>query len=407
MFLSQEEQFDNMSFLTPEQKDTLKLTALLHDIGHVPLSHTTEQAMSRFYDSEHQDDSLVVTTQENESPYKEYDTKLHERLAQAVLMGDTSLRKAVLELGYSCEDISFGIMGFNGKSHLEYGQSKDTTYLLHARNFMHSQLDADRLDYLVRDSAFSGVKAGAFDLEKLLREIRYDEKANYGIDESGVRALEQFLFARFGAYSQIVFNKKVHSLEYLAQEFYYKLLIEKKEGNISDDAKKLVLSFAELEKALQIGGSKVFLSFVDSVFYELLEKALDGSLFSKPDKPSVPTLKKMACYLKNGQALKVVGYEEYFATEEENKFHNSFFEYLRHDDNLTELAKRAGVSKNDIILPPKSLSTKLIDKQKDFLCVFRDNQIKYNSLLDSDNSLLKIIQEKRLYLNRLFTYDEE
>jgi HD superfamily phosphohydrolase len=405
MFMSQENQFDHLCFLNDKDKTKLKLTALLHDVGHVPLSHTTEQAMSQFYSDELQDDSLIgIPSQEKQ--YEDNGTKLHERLAETILLSPTSLNKALSNLGYSGIDISYGIMGFTREYVTNSGENADTDsnlYLKHARNFMHSQLDADRIDYLMRDAAFSGVKAGAFDVEKLLREIRYNEKANYGVDESGIRAIEQFFFARFGAYSQIVFNKKVHGLEYLAQDFYYRLLIEKKNGNIDIKFEKNILSFQEIKEELQNGNTGIFLSFVDSVFYELIERASDGSLFRE----TVPKMAKMARYLKNGTAPKVVGYEEYFATEEENKFHNSFFDHLRVEDNLLALSKTANVSIDEIILPRKPLSTKLTDKKKDLICVFKDNKIKHYSLLESDNSLLKLIQEKKLYLNRLFTFDED
>jgi HD superfamily phosphohydrolase len=267
MFSSQENQLEESFILDGKDKDQLKLTALLHDVGHIPLSHTTEQAMSRFYADESQDDSLIgVTNQEKQ--YDDNGTKLHERLAEAVLLGPTSLNRIVTELGYSVDDISYGIMGFTSEyvqDSAEHASAHPNLYLTHARNFMHSQLDADRIDYLMRDAAFSGVKAGAFDFEKLLREIRYDEKAHYGVDESGVRALEQFFFARFGAYSQIVFNKKVHGLEYLAQEFYYRLLIEKKNDNIKGEYQSSILSFHDLQDALQKNESHIFLSFIDSI----------------------------------------------------------------------------------------------------------------------------------------------
>jgi HD superfamily phosphohydrolase len=412
MFLSQEEQSDISHVLNSGQKKLLKLTALLHDVGHVPLSHTVEQAMKRFHDqAAAADDSLTMTntppTEDavDETQYEASDTKLHERLAEAILLGDTSLRKAVETMDFSCNKIACGIMGFEKELGFDELPSKSSDiYLKHAKNFMHSQLDADRIDYLIRDAAFSGVKAGAFDVEKLLAEIQYDSEANYGVDEAGIRALEQFFFARFGSYSQIVFNKKVHGLEYLAQEFYYQLLSAKySDNNIIDEAKSKILSFIELCDGLRSGREECFLSFTDSVFYDLLSMASSGALF----KLANDKLQKYARWLKGGVAPKVVGYEEYFATEKENKFHNSFFNYLRSPDNLKELSDRADVPLDDIILPPKPLSTTLIDTKRDFVCVFRDTRKVYDSLLDCDNSLLKLVQEKRLYVNRLFTFTEE
>lgn len=78
-------------FLTKVKKELLNITTLLHDVGHVPLSHTVEQAMKRFYDKastpiyneflNNIDNKYLTNNTVNESKYITSDTKLHERLA--------------------------------------------------------------------------------------------------------------------------------------------------------------------------------------------------------------------------------------------------------------------------------------------------------------------------------------
>lgn len=406
MVASQNEQYVNAFTLSEHDSDTLKMTALLHDIGHVPLSHTVERAITRYHKKTLQEpskaDSLITgavpSLEMSESAYEQADSKLHERLGQSVLMGNTAIHEKLESHGLDTAKIAAGIIGFTQND--EGNEGQPDVFYKHSRNFMHSQLDADRLDYLLRDGAFSGVKAGAFDFDKLLSEIRYNESANYGVNDSGLRVLEQFFFARFGAYSQIVFNKKVHGLEIMAQNFYYGLLVDVLPA---DKAKHQIFSFDDLNAMLLEGRDSIdkFLSFDDSVFYALIEKVCDGTISCSE------LTKKYATYLRRGVPPKVVGYEEYFATDAEYCARNSFFDYLRTSDNLDRLALVAGVDKSNIITTDKPLTNELFKHNEDPLCIFYENEVVHESVLNSGNSILALVNQKKLYLNRIFTFEEE
>jgi hypothetical protein len=82
---------------------------------------------------------------------------------------------------------------------------------------MHSELDADRIDYLLRDSTFSGASYGNFDLGMLIRELDCMQDPNsgkwiVGITPNGIGCAEQFLLNRYFAYSQIIYNKSTSFL---------------------------------------------------------------------------------------------------------------------------------------------------------------------------------------------------
>jgi HD superfamily phosphohydrolase len=75
---------------------------------------------------------------------------------------------------------------------------------------MHSDLDADRMDYLMRDSHYTGIKYGQFDREYILANLttyQADPKnLAFGIRENAIQAVEHFLIARFSWYSQVIKN---------------------------------------------------------------------------------------------------------------------------------------------------------------------------------------------------------
>jgi HD superfamily phosphohydrolase len=79
---------------------------------------------------------------------------------------------------------------------------------------MHSDLDADRMDYLMRDSHYTGIKYGQFDREYIMANLatyevttgKYKGQVGFGVRENALRAVEDFLIARFNWYSQVVKN---------------------------------------------------------------------------------------------------------------------------------------------------------------------------------------------------------
>src|SRR5690606_18733830 len=77
-----------------------------------------------------------------------------------------------------------------------------------------SQLDADRFDYLIRDSLMTGVKYGIFDLERLLMMLRVsDDGQHVFVPAKGLLPVEKYLQSRYHMYRQVYFHKAVASGE--------------------------------------------------------------------------------------------------------------------------------------------------------------------------------------------------
>ena len=152
--------------ISKNEAEALKIAILLHDIGHGPFSHALENSIAT--DISHEELSTLFMQKLN----KEFNGKL-----------------------------SLAIQIFNNT---------------HPKKFLHqlvsSQLDMDRLDYLRRDSFFSGVAEGNIGTERIINMLNViDDKLI--VEEKGIYSIEKFLIARRLMYWQVYLHKTVVSAE--------------------------------------------------------------------------------------------------------------------------------------------------------------------------------------------------
>lgn len=169
------------------------MAALLHDIGHGPFSHAFELFLST---------SLAIDIRHEEwTEYFLEETELAELLSKRNF--DTRLLLQLITLKGEARKTALGT-------------NSDMPYLLLASDIIASQLDSDRLDYLLRDSHFSGVSNGTYDLDWLincLHPVETNEGYRLGINSKGVGVIESFLMARRLMYKNIYYNAKLVALE--------------------------------------------------------------------------------------------------------------------------------------------------------------------------------------------------
>ncbi|MBE3595154.1 MAG: HD domain-containing protein [Candidatus Carbobacillus altaicus] len=159
--------------------------ALLHDVGHGPFSHALEQV-----------------------------TQIrHERLSRAIITGPTRIRE-YLEAWAS--GFSEEVADLIGRTHANRAVVK----------LLSSQLDVDRLDYLLRDALMSGARYGALDLEWLIHTLRMGEVDNpdgtksteVGLDlNKGLSLAEDFMMARFYMYNHVYLHKTTRAAELMVR----------------------------------------------------------------------------------------------------------------------------------------------------------------------------------------------
>ena len=170
---------------------SLRIAALLHDLGTFPFSHAVENAYIRHGN----DTRRTVKGAAKDLPNS------HEHLGSFIIKNtryDGGLTQILEHYGFDVQMISKIIKG-------------DSPQLI-ANQLMHSDLDCDRMDYLMRDAHYTGIKYGQFDRDYILANlVTYDAGAGqaraFGVRDNAVHALEDFLIARFSWYSQIVKNQ--------------------------------------------------------------------------------------------------------------------------------------------------------------------------------------------------------
>ncbi len=154
--------------ISPEEEEASMIAILLHDIGHGPFSHALENSIIRAIS--HEDLSLLLMEKLNE----EFGGRL--RLAIDIFRGS------------------------------------------YERKFLHElisgQMDMDRLDYLRRDSFFTGVIEGSVGSDRIIRMLSVVNDSLV-MDEKGIYSLEKFLIARRLMYWQVYMHKTVLSSESL------------------------------------------------------------------------------------------------------------------------------------------------------------------------------------------------
>jgi len=190
---------------------SLRIAALLHDIGTFPFSHAIEYAYIR-----HGNDN-----RRRQKPGKELPNS-HEHLGSFIIK-NTFYKGGISEIlesyGLDIQMISKIIKG-------------ESPHLI-ANQLMHSDLDADRMDYLIRDSHYTGIKYGQFDREYILSNLETfsigKSQLGFGIRESAIHAVEDFLISRFSWYSQVIKNQGSAKFDimssHIAQAFLQKDLI--------------------------------------------------------------------------------------------------------------------------------------------------------------------------------------
>lgn len=206
------------------EKQKYRLAGLLHDIGHYPLSHVTEDAIKFFVDECQQEGISEIissgskTSGNLQSPVKYLE---HESVGREILLNDDEICNILKDNGYEPKEI-YSLF------------TRDGEVKENITNLISSDLDADRLDYLLRSAYHIGLPYGSTDIEYILRQIEIDNKQNICINSKALRTVDHFLLCRYFDYSQVIFHKTVAGFEeILKQVIYY--LIKKDEINFSPE----------------------------------------------------------------------------------------------------------------------------------------------------------------------------
>jgi len=165
----------------------VRLAALLHDVGHGPFSHASEELFPEIPDgsgNKYEHDihySAEVIRQElkdaiENNPFNQANYRISANEIAALIEGSAEAGSSVFW-----------------------------------RELISGQMDADRMDYLLRDSLHAGVQYGRFDLERMINTIvavPYEDRApRLGVTEGGWHAAESLILARYFMFTQVYFHR--------------------------------------------------------------------------------------------------------------------------------------------------------------------------------------------------------
>ncbi|MCD6348390.1 MAG: HD domain-containing protein [Candidatus Korarchaeota archaeon] len=165
--------------LIEERRRGILASALLHDIGHAPLSHTLDGVLT---EESHEEFGIFLI--ENSLIKEDVDEELVEEALK------------ILKMVYA-------------KEKLRNVTGDELVVQAFSNQLLGSQMDADRMDFLIRDSYHSGVQYGMFDVERMLRVI-VALRGNLAVNrppERSVPIVEEFVLSRYEMYRQVYHHK--------------------------------------------------------------------------------------------------------------------------------------------------------------------------------------------------------
>ncbi len=167
--------------LSEEDKVTVMCAALLHDLGHGPFSHAFE--------------SITPVA--------------HEVYTQRVILEDTEINRVLKQVSDDFPQKVASIIDYSHPNEL-------------LNQIVSGQLDADRMDYLLRDAYFTGTSYGKFDLERILRTMRVKDN-KIVVKESGIHSVEDYIMARYHMYWQVYYHPVGRSYEAILYSIFKRM----------------------------------------------------------------------------------------------------------------------------------------------------------------------------------------
>lgn len=378
---------DDLTLSLDEQQD-LRLAALLHDIGHYPYSHL----MERLDDVVLTEDRLSaaaprISIGSPTTPYPD-----HESLGRIIVTSQQDLVEAIgdRERAERIADL------FTRDKAADQQRSK----------LIHSSLDMDRLDYLLRDARAAGVPYGEIDLPYLLNNVRVSPTGMIGIKYKALPAAEQFLLARYFMHKTVYYHKTTFALEEACRQLLRRCR----------DAGKYDVPGSGIEIEEVARDRERLLQFTDQEVDQIVRRALQDDDIVNRGLAEAIIFRRPPKLLREASAL----------VDMNNKDHtkyNAAADFLKSCvANLRQLAQQFQVPEGQFLLAqtrPLQLEkrgalvavevakSQPTEKEDELIKVFTDNGDEPKSLVEINESLVSLCASHASLSTRLYVVEND
>jgi len=380
--------------MSQEQKEQLRLAALLHDVGHYPYSHLVEGL-----DSVELTEEMIDRIQ---PPRRTIDRQTslypkHDELGSLIVTQRPDLLKALG--GPDQAKIVADI--FTRSIAADAQLSK----------LIHSSFDIDRWDYLWRDSHATGVPYGHIDINYLLNNLRASPDKILGFSHKALPAIEHFLLARFFMYRAVYYHKTIFGLEEACRQLLRRLRGRNEEHYAIPE---------NGEKVKGLVKSDSLLRFTDGVVDDIVQKAVHHDGDSDEDN----VIRALAYSIQSRRPPTLLR-EVPICEQQDTRYHagTAFFEKCR--NNLKGLCEEFSIPLGQFILcspgvmimedprryraseitslNAEELRTRKHEEEEEQIWIFKDEEPEPDSFWDIKHSLVRkcakyFFQPFRLYV---------
>lgn len=386
------------SLINADQKESiqylhscLRLAALLHDTGHCPFSHQFEHAdaIKQVFNPElftklweGHDYSTFYKEKINHISHEHFSVRIsYELLSKQDIpnltkcniedilffLETTECKPSDRLIHHSKNLINFFVPAFESLVALESLDSIMNSFLKFLKSFISGEFDADKMDYILRDSYFSGCPYGKYNKDHLTNSLRvgyelyfsnpdslptksisnssiFDIEFSLAIYEKGVGALEDFIYARYQLYLELYNHKTVSG--------FRKLL------SVALDE---VLSEADIKMEIseKLSNLNKFINFTDTFFWEkfrfyseqnpnsacrMLVNRNKLKYVGRRVNEESSEIEKLCRRLSNSRSKKVDFWKSNIKFSKINEYYNTIKVLIKQDDNSLGLKKLSKVT---------------------------------------------------------------
>tara|TARA_Y100001960_G_scaffold332086_1_gene431351 strand:+ start:581 stop:1897 length:1317 start_codon:yes stop_codon:yes gene_type:complete len=211
--------------LNERDKTTLEVAAMLHDVGHGPYSHTLEHILSERGGMDHMSVTEGIILGDYDVLIEGEEDSIDERDSIPDILERNDLdpeEVASLIRGPDASGKERSLINWTEGMSDFSGEDKTMAHLIHG------SVDCDQLDFLLRDSHFTGVKHGVVDLHPLVGSLG-SQGGDVVVDQGGLSALEGMLLARGLMYSAVYFHRVTRVTEVMLSR-----AVERAGGSLPD-----------------------------------------------------------------------------------------------------------------------------------------------------------------------------